>query len=508
MIPMTGRDDDAGPDPSSSFQTTVCRHCGTRVPDAPFCGACGAHLRHGRGRGAATRTHAHSAFPDEGVLRLAVVSSLFPHLAGASRGAYRVAFGLIVVLLVGLAVAGLTAPVIAVSALAIPLLFLIYLYEVAPREARFAIPTAVIFVAGAALGVAWALLLGPLVSDSLVPGLATSLTNGGVLASAAAAPAIGQLLMLLPVALAWLRRPDRSEALDGYTVGVASALGLTMAATLTELAPLLRAGNLAEGSSVLANLTEAVIRGISVPLVAAAATGYIGAALWSRRGTGSAAGGRWFTHPVPALVIALVVEIGLGYADDAVLPDIVLLAVHLAAAAVALLALRIGLHHVLLHEQRDVRIGPPRVCPHCHRVVPAMPFCPMCGVAERATRLNPQAPPVTGEWPQDAATENTAAFRDASPEQVASIRHLGHRGVLATLIGGLALLTVVLVILGIVLPQAPTTPCTSLQCLVPFGIPAHLPQVYTSSEGWSVQWYPASAVFSEQPPATSASASG
>ena len=132
MIPMTGRDDDAGRDRSSSFRTTVCPHCGSRVPDAPFCGACGAHLKHGRGRGAATRIHAHSAFPDEGVLRLAVVSSLFPQLAGASRSAYRVAFGLIVLLLVGLAVAGLTAPVIAVSALAIPLLFLIYLYEIAP----------------------------------------------------------------------------------------------------------------------------------------------------------------------------------------------------------------------------------------------------------------------------------------------------------------------------------------------------------------------------------------
>ena len=182
------------------------------------------------------------------------------------------------------------------------------------------------------------------------------------------------------------------------------------------------------------------------------------------------------------------------------LPDIVLLTVHLAVAALALLALRIGLHHVLLHEQRDVRIGPPRICPHCHRVVPAMPFCPICGVAERATRINPHAPPASGEWAQDTATENAAAFPNASPEQLASIRHLGHRGVLATLIGGLALLTVVLVILGITLPPAPTTPCTSLQCLVPFGTPAQLPQMYTSAEGWSVQWYPASAIFSQDPP--------
>jgi hypothetical protein len=37
--------------------------------------------------------------------------------------------------------------------------------------------------------------------------------------------------------------------------------------------------------------------------------------------------------------------------------------------------------------------------------------------------------------------------------------------------------------------------------------PANPPHVYTSTEGWSVQWYPASAVFSQQPPATSAAAS-
>ena len=57
---------------------------------------------------------------------------------------------------------------------------MIYLHEIAPRDARFAVPTAVIFLPGAALGAAWALLLGPVVADSLVPRLATSLTNGGV----------------------------------------------------------------------------------------------------------------------------------------------------------------------------------------------------------------------------------------------------------------------------------------------------------------------------------------
>ena len=51
---------------------------------------------------------------------------------------------------------------------------------------------------------------------------------------------------------------------------------------------------------------------------------------------------------------------------------------------IALLALRYGVHAVLLHEEHEVQIGPPRVCPHCEQVVPAMPFCPHCGYAARA----------------------------------------------------------------------------------------------------------------------------
>ena len=367
----------------------TCPHCGTTVPDAPFCGSCGAHLAHGRPGGAARRAHSYAAFPDESMARMSVVSSLFPQLSGHSRGPFRVAFGLAVVILVIVAVAGLQAPVIAVSALAVPLLFLVYVFEIDPLETRFAVPTALLFVAGAALGVGWGLLLGPLAADSLLPAYSPSLLTGGVLVSAVVVPVAGLLLMVLPVAVARLWRPEASEALDGFTAGAAGALGLTLAATLTELAPLLRNGNMVPGSSVLAVLTQAVVRGVSVPVVAAASAGYVGAALWQRRGSGSAAGGRWLTSPLLALAVALALAVGLGFADDAGLPDITLLVVHLAAAALALLVVRAGLHHVLLHEQRDVRIGPPRVCPHCYRMVPAMPFCPMCGVAERATALNP-----------------------------------------------------------------------------------------------------------------------
>jgi hypothetical protein len=427
--------------------------------------------------------------------RVTVVSSLFPQLSGHSRAPFRVAFALAVGVLVIVAVAGLQAPVIAVSALAVPLLFLVYVFEIDPLEIRFAVPTALLFVAGAALGVGWGLLLGPLAADSLLPAYSPSLLTGGVLVSAVVVPAAGLLLMVLPVAVARLWRSEPSEALDGFTGGAAGALGLTLAATLTELAPLLRHGNVVPGSSVLAVLTQAVVRGVSVPVVAAASAGYVGATLWQRRGRGSAAGGRWLTSPLLALAVALALAVGLGFADDAGLPDITLLAVHLAAAALALLVVRVGLHHVLLHEQRDVRIGPPRECPHCHRVEPAMPFCPNCGVAEQATALNP-LPLVGSRGPGHSGRDPAAG------------RHLGHRHVLTALIAGLGALTAVLVVIALVTPPAAARPCTSLGCFAPFGpVPVHPPRVYTAAQGWSVRWYPADAVFNAHPPATSSSAS-
>jgi hypothetical protein len=478
----------------------TCPYCGTLVPDAPFCGSCGAHLEHVRPGGAARRAHSYAAFPDEKMARLSVVSSLFPQLSGRSRGPFQVAFALAVALLVIVAVAGLQAPVIAISALAVPLLFLVYVFEIDPLEMRFAVPTAVIFVVGAALGVGWGLLLGPLAADSLLPAYSPSLLTGGVLVSAVAVPAAGVLLMVLPVAVLRLWRPESSEALDGFTAGAAGALGLTLAATLTELAPLLRYGNMVPGSSSLAVVTQAVVRGVSVPIVAAATTGYVGAALWQRRGRGSAAGGRWLASPLLALAVALALAIGLGFADDAGLPDVALLVVHLAAVALALLVARVGLHHLLLHEQHDVRIGPPRVCPHCHRTVPAMPFCPLCGVAEQATALNP-LPLVRARGPGRPG-------REPAGPHVAAGRQLGHRHVLTALIAGLGVLTAVTVVIALVSPPSPARPCTSLGCFAPFGpVPVHPARVYTAAPGWSVRWYPADAVFSANPPATSASTS-
>ena len=304
-------------------------------------------------------------------MRLSVVSSLFPQLSGRSRGPLRVAFALAVAILLIVAVAGLQAPVIAVSALAIPLLFLVYVYEIDPLELRFALPTTVIFLAGAALGVGWGLLLGPLAAGSLLPAYSPALLTGGVLVSAVAVPVAGQLLMVAArrggcgCGGRTAARPSTASP-PGRRARWASPWPPRSPSWRRCCAP----GNMIPGSSVMAVVTQAVVRGISVPLVAAATTGYAGAALWARRGHGSAAGGLWLTSPWVALAFGLALAAGLGFADDAGLPDVALLAVHLAAAAAALLVLRAGLHHVLLHERPDLRPG------HPARARTASAWCP------------------------------------------------------------------------------------------------------------------------------------
>jgi RsiW-degrading membrane proteinase PrsW (M82 family) len=393
--------------------TQQCPHCSNTTPAGNYCGVCGAHLVHPDEKLAARRPHAFMANPDEPILRLSVASTLFPHLSHRSSVPFRAGFALLVGLLVLFSATDLEAPVIALSAMGLPLLFQLYIYEVDVYEDNHVRLAAVTLLVGAALGVAWALLGGHIVSHALQPTLGSSLGGGDVINAAVTVPVVGQALMLVPLLLVLVMMPGfggRRESLDGFALGAASALGFSFAAIITDLASRLSAG-VVTARPFTSILTEALIRGIATPVLFAAATGLIGASLWVRRSErGSVnASGRWLTNPPLILAGFLLLEIGLGFADQARLADIPLLAIHLAGAAVALLALRVGIHHILLHEQHDIVVGPSVTCAHCHHIVPQMPFCPSCGVAmvatskrHRPTVLTGDTTPTTGDSSDDA----------------------------------------------------------------------------------------------------------
>jgi hypothetical protein len=163
-------------------------------------------------------------------------------------------------------------------------------------------------------------------------------------------------------------------------------------------------------------MVEAGIRGIAVPLTAACVGGLIGAALWFTRPANKAHQHRNYVRVAIALmglaVIALYAAVGL--IDVARVPQLLQLAVHLALAAIALLALRVGLHLALLHEAHDeVRSDEPILCTECGLVVPDMPFCAACGASMNAS----------SRWSRQARRDSRPVrVIDAEPEPEADDR--------------------------------------------------------------------------------------
>ncbi len=380
--------------------TTYCPFCAVIVPDSRYCGACGAHLAHAGFRGS-QRLHSYAAFPDEPVVRLSTVTSLFPQLSHRAKAPFRTALSVIVLLLVVFALAGTAAPLMAVCALGVPLLFILYILEVDPYEGTFILPTTIALLLGAGLGAGWALVSGRYVDQALQPLPSASLTNGHTIVAAVVVPTVAQLLMCIPIVVVRVMQRGVLESLDGFVVGATGALGFTLAGTVVLLAPWLTNGQFTH-QSFLTNLSQAAVRGLSLPLISAMSTGLIAAAVWVTRGGITAARGRWITSPALALLIAETIQIGSAFSNLAVLPNADLIVVQLAAIGALTVLMRVGIHHVLIHEAHDVSIGAPRVCAHCSHLVPTMSFCPQCGVADRAIARPRRAQGPTGQFPSDS----------------------------------------------------------------------------------------------------------
>jgi hypothetical protein len=465
------------------------------------------------------------------VLRLGVVTSLFPHLSHRAKEPFRIGFAVVVALLLIFALAGTSAPLIAVSALSVPLLFLIYIWEVDPYEGSFLPPTFVCLLLGAGLGTGWAIIGGSYVDKALVPSLMNSLTSNTAIVAALAVPAIGQLLMCVPMVV--VRRMQRGpvESLDGFVAGATGALGFTLAATIDLMSPWLSNGEITHGT-FLANIAQVTLRGVSLPLISALASGFVGMAFWARTGSrATSARGKWLTSPWLAFALALAVQIGLGFTDIAALSDAVLVGIHLAALGILTVAMRVGLHYVLLHEALDVRIGAPRVCANCSHLVPEMAFCPQCGVADRAVarphRLGATWPLVNGvigsaedmassasdpaqvDSPWPTATAGAPGLKIGFPgahELASPVHRLSHRAKVALMLAGLGALTLTLVIVALLATPGPPPSCNPLKCQSPpighpigepagqsvHGAPEVQGTLYRNSQGFTLRYIAAS----------------
>lgn len=361
----------------STTQLGECPHCGRDVPVGAFCGSCGASLTASPGGG---RLHAYAASPGEHVARPAVISTLFPHLPHRHANVFREAFGIGVLIVILLAALRLYTSALIASALLLPLLYLLYLYEVEVYEERPVAVLAATFVVGAALGTGNALLTAHFAAVAL------SGTVRGPFITGVVQPVIAQLLMIAgPLLL--LSRAQFDEALDGLTFGVTSALGFTLATVLTGYWHTFTAPLVGEGA-VSTELVLGVVRaGILVAIVNACTTATITAMLWQeRRGRSPRRRVGAWRRLNAAIVVAFAAQVALGLISYYIGSLLGLVLLWAFAAVLLLIWLRVLLHHALLDEATDIGVGPLSPCPECHRMVPAMNFCPVCGVHRQAAR--------------------------------------------------------------------------------------------------------------------------
>jgi hypothetical protein len=361
--------------------TMRCRVCHADVPTAAFCGRCGAPLCHLPGSGPDwLRARADAAAPEEQVARLSVVTTLFPHLPPRSRPAFRTGLAALVIALIVLPVLHWQAALIAVSALGVPTLFQFYAQHTRTVRDLRAWRWLLTVLTGAAAGIAWTLLTGPLLASA----------HRG--AAGVAVPVGGALLMLTPAVLLRVLRPPTRESLDGYLIGAAGALAYTAAAVLTRTAPQLATGLVARDRPTGVLIVQGLINGVAMPVTAAAAGGMVGVALWFTARHAPPRPGRAARGVVVAALAVVVALYGaLGLVDMSRPALSLLLGWHLLLAGFALLALRAAVHLALLHEAPEVTGREPVLCSHCRHVVPEMAFCPNCGVAHRASSRSARA---------------------------------------------------------------------------------------------------------------------
>lgn len=262
-----------------------------------------------------------------------MTSSLFPQLSPGGRRSFGVALLILVAVLVGLALLRWQAPMIAIAAFGLTMLFGLYVWQI-----RLGVRDVVVtVVVGLGLGVGWAVVVGPIVAQAYGAALGSQTNLRHVLVAGIAVPISGALLMVVPALV--VRALDRRTRapLKGFAIGALGASVFNSAATATLLMPQLAMGVVAHDQSATSLLAEAIVEGLAWAVSCLAVGGIFGIALW-RSATGDSRRHRRVV--AMSLAAAVVVVTALGLVDIAPLPLRAYIAAQLLIAMVAVIALR------------------------------------------------------------------------------------------------------------------------------------------------------------------------
>jgi hypothetical protein len=368
----------------------TCWSCGNTTPEGLFCGNCGAPTAAGGARphptARARRPHAFAADPTQSAVSLHLLTTLLPHLPRDRHRHFVAAAIAAVAILAAVGSAGLVGPGLTATAL-VPLIFMLYLYEVEVYAGDAVLGLAV-FVFATSAGVVWAHLTGSAISHAFLLDVTQGVRAGRLLRSGIGLAVGAQAAMIVVVSLVVLVEP-MAEGLDSFVTGALAGMAFAVGLTATNLWPQLRSTTVTTGSSVSGAL-HLVTEGALVHLIDGLASGLIVATVWLIRTRRLNLGGSR-AIPLTSVLVAFAVQGAIGATDLAVKDTTAVFVIYVAGVVLLLFSTRLTLHHLLLAEGRTGEHGPPRRCSHCGVVTPATSFCVNCGIALTATPKSPVA---------------------------------------------------------------------------------------------------------------------
>jgi ribosomal protein L32 len=353
-----------------------CPTCGQPTTEGDYCIRCGApqaqELTHSRER------QEFAAAPGERRYAPWLVSTLFPRLPKHSERHFHIALGVGIALVCVLGALRLFPVALISAALLLPLLTVLYFYDVDVYEGEPMWAAAWTVLWGALTGVGVGLLakaLSPSGPSLIDKGSTAHVVTGGILL-----PALGVVVTLAgPMMLFRDRRFN--ETLDGAAFG-ACAAAMFAAAEAVVVGVGVLGGGLRPAGATAPWVARLVAIAIATPVLSMSAVGAACAAVWlryrapvsDRRALGA------LGSPIVAIVLAVLLVIA-GAIGETFMSAGIWLVWLVTLDLVGLELLRRALHVGLLEESAEREIGPGVRCANCGAMTSTHTFCSNCGIA-------------------------------------------------------------------------------------------------------------------------------
>jgi hypothetical protein len=387
-----------------------CPRCRAELPEvAHFCHICGQDQRSAD----LARRKSFAAKPDEPVASFALISSIMPRGVGQRPQTYRIALAIALAVAMVAAIFGAMPIAVLVAAFAIPIVYIVYIYDVNLWEDEPLPVTGLAFALTGILAVGftmlWTYLRGPVPfgTTTYEGTLNAAPSVSTFLLVALVVPIVGEAIRQVgPVLLA--SRPEFDDLMDGLTFGVISGVSYACFDTLVRHWDLLTGGLQSQDPGLWVSLI--LLEGFVKPLIMGTATG-IACAEFSGLGRGfDGFTPRYYRGLAEAVLANIAYQAGtylFAFVGSATLGVILSILWGLLILAILILRIRNVLHVGLMEAalERSARAGgideeeELEFCAQCEMpLLEHAAFCNACGTAVRvqAKAHKPTVPAMAG----------------------------------------------------------------------------------------------------------------